>query len=363
MYDNRTVVQILYNALLGREPDPQGFATYLEALDNQQYSPEQLASALMKSAEFMQRKRLLGDELLGFSDQRVYAGYSLDDLAVFSIFSQHQPKPRPGFVTDFIGSKVRTSFLWNGCEHLDGAVLPTPIPWDYHAEAIEWIGLLKAVLAAQESFAGMEIGAGYGPWIAAGAAAARLRGIERVAFCGVEADPGRFANLRQNVEDNNLQGAEVELIEGAIGIYDGWVYWPKLVDSRNDAGARPLRQGNRDDEMYLGNRYQEMLDVKVIAFEPLITSRKLWDFIHIDVQGTEGELCTACLPALSEHVRYLIVATHSRKLDGDMMELMLNGGWQLENEKPARMSWAPGRQSLIEMVTADGTQVWRNPRW
>ena len=61
-------------------------------------------------------------------------------------------------------------------------------------------------------------------------------------------------------------------------------------------------------------------------------------------------------------MRYLVVGTHSRKLDGDLVELFHRAGWQLEHEKPTQFSYTRKMEQLENMTVGDGTQVWRNPR-
>jgi hypothetical protein len=94
----------------------------------------------------------------------------------------------------------------------------------------------------------------------------------------------------------------------------------------------------------------------------LVKREPHWDLIHIDVQGAEVEICRSCIDELSARVRWIIAATHSRKLDGDLLELMYGAGWVLEHEKPAKFSFLPNAASLEAMTLIDGTQVWRNPR-
>lgn len=358
---NGTIVRILYNALLNRDPDLEGLTFYTSLLDDKIKTLDQLGLDFVESAEFAEKQRSAGRELMSLTDYRLYAGYEPEDLVVFNEFLNAKPQPRSGFLTEFVGSVARISSLWDACRVLDGRVLPLPIPCDYHAEAVEWIGMLKAVRAAKGAFAAMEFGAGHGPWIAASAAAARLRGISDLHLCAVEGDPGRFALLEQNMRDNGLTSNDVTLIQAAVGSSDGLVRWPRVSDPRNVSGARPLRDGNRDDERYLRNLAEDIIKVEVVSAERLLMSRPIWDFVHIDVQGTEAELCATSLDALSERVRYLVVGTHSRKLDGELMEIFLEGGWWLEHEKPTRMNCGPS-PTLIALTTGDGTQVWRNPR-
>jgi FkbM family methyltransferase len=359
--DNRAIVRVLYTALLNRDPDPKGWELYTSVLDRKEKTPHQLAFDFLASAEFREKSTLAGRELMSLTDFRIYAGYKLEDLTVFNEFSHAQPPPRSGFLTEFVGSVARISLLWDGCQNLDGKVLPLPIPNDYHADAIEWLGMLKAVRAATGSFAAMELGAGHGPWIAASAAAARLRGINDLRLCAVEGDPARFALLQQNIEDNDLTRHDITLIQAAVGTTDGSARWPRVSDPRNTAGARPLRDGNQDDATYLRDLVEDTIEVEVVSASRLLMSRRIWDLVHIDVQGTEAELCAASLETLSERVRYLVVGTHSRKLDGELMETLLNAGWHLEHEKPARMNCVPS-QPLVTLTVGDGTQVWRNPR-
>jgi FkbM family methyltransferase len=358
---NSVAVRILYNALLGRDADPEGLALRTSSLESKKKTLYELGLNFVASTEFLTKQRATGWERIASTDYRLYAGYKPEDLAIFNEF-RAKPQPRIGFLTEFVGSVARISSLWDGCEVYDGLVLPLPIPCDYHAEAVEWLGMLKAVRAATGSFSAIEFGAGHGPWIAASAAAARLRGINDLHLCAVEGDSGRFALLQQNVEDNNLISHDVTLIQAAVGINDGSARWPRVSDPRNRGGLRPLRDANPEDQAYLGGLATDTFEVEVASASRLLRSRPMWDFVHVDIQGTEGELCAASLDVLSERVRYVVIGTHSRKLDGEVMETFSSGGWLLEHEKPARMICAPAT-SLIKLTILDGTQVWRNPRF
>ena len=79
------------------------------------------------------------------------------------------------------------------------------------------------------------------------------------------------------------------------------------------------------------------------------------------MQGDESAICRAAIGDLTERVKRIIIATHSRKHDGDIFELFAGAGWILEHEKPTRFRFWPKHASLEAMTTHDGTQVWRNP--
>lgn len=321
------------------------------------FTPRRVARALRRRA----RHLLHPEPPPSPGELQVYRGYTQADLEVFQPFDI-KPQPQPGFVTDFHGGRTRIALLWDGVQHLDGSVLPLPIPADYHAETIEWVGTLRSVLEARGSYAAMEVGAGMGPWLVAAGVAARLHGLAPIHLAGIEADPARFAAMRENLADNGFDPDAQLLIQGAVGVAAGVAHWPVRADTRNDAGLRPLRDGVVEDAAYYDGDAGRTMEVKVHALADLLAREPLWDLLHVDIQGGEAELCAAAIDALTNHVRRLVVATHSRVLDGAVMATMRGAGWRLEAEKPTRFIPQDDVASLERMTTHDGTQVWRNPR-
>lgn len=296
----------------------------------------------------------------------IYTGYGVGDLWVFKPFLGGNPQPEPGFITDFMGTRTRTASLWDGVQDLDGRVMGRPVPHDLF-EACEWIGVLKAVLSAQGGrIAIMELGAGWGPWIVAAAVAARLRGITDIHLLGVEADPGRFALMRQHLIDNGLDPASQTLLCAAVGVEAGQARWPRIVDPANAAGARPVRDSaaglDAADTDYMGGGLADFIDVDILPMADLLARQPVWDLVHIDVQGWETQLCAGCIDALNERVRWLLIGTHSRTIDGEIIAILFKAGWVLEHEKPTRFRFNPAIASLEQMAEVDGVQAWRNPR-
>ncbi len=291
---------------------------------------------------------------------QLFAGYSDADTEILAEFINPDAKPEPGFLVDFLGSRIRSTSLWKEARALDGQLIGTPIPADFHAEAIEWIGLLKAVRSAVGQYVAMELGAGFGPWIVAGAVAARRWGIKDIRLCAVEGDPHHFRFLRQHFLDNGFDPDQHRLIEAAVGVDAGAAHWPisEASSAAEEWGSRPL-EANRD---YRGLQFQNTKRVEVVAMRDVVKAQPLWDLVHIDVQGNETEICRSCIDELNSRVRRVIAATHSRKIDGDLLELMFRAGWYLEHEKPAKFAFMPNHATLEAMTTIDGTQIWRNPR-
>ncbi len=292
---------------------------------------------------------------------QLFPGYSEDDVLIFSEFIDTEAKPQPGFVVDFVGSRIRTTSVWKEAKALDGQIIGIPLPADFHAEAIEWIGLLKAVRSATDKFVAMELGAGFGPWIIAGATAARSKGIRSIRLYGVEADPEHFQFLRQHFDDNGFDSRDHHLYEAAVGVRSGKARWPVVRDvpASEQWGDRPIdSEGD-----YKGRDFAETKEVDVIAMLDLVCMEPYWTLIHIDVQGAEVDICRSCIELLNQRTQWIVAATHSRKLDGDFLEMMSAAGWILEHEKPCKFKFHPDAATLESLTTLDGTQVWRNPRF
>jgi hypothetical protein len=300
-----------------------------------------------------------------------YRGYSDEDLSVFEEFPPVPGASQPGYIVDFLGIRTRVTYATPFAE-FDGRVFSTPVPvgdW-FHAETIEYVGLLKSVLTATDRYAVLELGAGWGPWLVSGATAAKRRGITDIRLHGVEGDREHFAFMQSHFRDNGFDPAAYRLDNAVIGVTPGRARWPKLAVPSADWGGRPLAcsgrdgnfAGNAKESDYRGLRYDEYIDVEMLSFDGVLERETLWDLVHIDVQGGEAELCSASAEMLTQRVRWLVIGLHSRKIDGELIDLFFRNGWILENEKPTQFSYNPAAASLEAMTFVDGTQVWRNPR-
>jgi FkbM family methyltransferase len=298
----------------------------------------------------------------GISELQVYRGYEDDDTAVFKQFTAANRIAQPGFVVDFLGGRTRVAMLYDQVAPLDGCVLEPPVPGDFHAEAIEWLGLLKTVKTARSRYTAMEWGAGWAPWLVAGAIAARAVGITTSRLYGVEADPEHVASMRQHFLDNDLDPSGHVLLQAAVGPETGVARWPRYPDARNMWGARPLRHGSREDEDYPNPATHDFLEIEILKASELLLREPVWDMLHIDIQGWEGAVCRSCIDQMTERVRWVILGVHSRILDAELLRLFHSAGWILEHEKPTRFRFAPDKATFESMVIADGTQIWRNPR-
>lgn len=296
-----------------------------------------------------------------------YPGYTDRELDIFRKFAQPPESSDPGFITDSLGVRTRVAALPDSLHRRGGETIELPVPEDtFHAEAIEYIGLLKSVVAATDRYTALELGAGWGPWLVAGAVAAQRVGINDIRLYGVEGDPEHCDFMRQHFVDNGLDPDEHTLINAAVGAEGGTARWPAgPASSNNTWGMRPAREDSSSDAGYLagagvsGDTYR---DLEVLPIADLLQRERHWDLVHIDIQGWEASVCQAGMTLFTERVKYVVVGTHSRKLDGDVLHLFWQAGWILENEKPTRFQFSSDGRELENMTEADGAQVWMNPK-
>jgi hypothetical protein len=229
--DFTTAVRQIYRALLGRDADQPGLE-YWSSVAAQADNLDPALAGVMASDEY----RFMGEHRPAShgNDLTLFTGYSESDLAILAAFRNPNAKAEPGFVVDFHGGRTRAASLWSSARQLGGQVLGLPVPGDYHAEAAEWIGVLKSVRSAGDRWTGKELGAGFGPWVVAGGNAARLRGITDIRLCAVEADAQNFQSLKQNLTDNGFDPDVHRLLHAAVGPEPGTALWPVLEDSRED---------------------------------------------------------------------------------------------------------------------------------
>ena len=284
---------------------------------------------------------------------QIYSGYKPEELSIIREHFCLSPAPVDGFIVDHLGVKTRGSSLWDQVQYLVGTVIPPPIPNDFHAEAIEWIGLLKSVRSARGGFVAMELGAGLGPWVVAGAVAARNAGIRDISLLAVEGDPGHFGFMKQHFLDNGLNPDQHLLLQAAVGARAGRARWP-CVEPRTATARDPI---DDDNTIALGT-----FEIAVLAFADLLRKQVRWDLVHVDVQGDQAVIREAALDELNVRAHWLIVGNDSRLIEGQLIHILMRSGWILENEKPVRFAFQPNAPTMESLAQIDGTQVWRNPR-
>jgi FkbM family methyltransferase len=273
------------------------------------------------------------------------------DDALMKRFTRYTGPGEPGFFRDALGRRTRTSFA-KTFANLSGSVFGFPFT------PLEWKGLLRSADTAATRYRMAELVAGWGPWMAAGALAARAKAIHDVRVYGVEADGRHVKFLKQNMADNGIPSDQYEIDTAFVGTEDGGeVRWPVAVKAEEDYGGRAMTETER---AFYKNRFQGDETVRKVGINQLLRREERWDLLHIDIQGHEAEVCRAGYVEMKARVRWMVIGTHSRVIEGALIDLLYREGWILVYENPCHFTFNPDRPSLVSMTRADGTQVWRN---
>jgi FkbM family methyltransferase len=332
----RDAVLWAYRMFFGRDPENEAVIT-LHA--SQLNSIKEVREAFIQSEEF-------GVQFVGAPQQ-----------ATHRIIERFLPawsgEGKKGYWTDFLGTKTRCSYLPAAYSTLSGVVDGPPTNSNAHFHTVsEWTATLRAAVEAKNNhFVVVELGAGWGPWLVSGARAAQRLGIKNVLMAGVEGSAEHFAFLRQHLQDNGFDPDEHVLIHGVVGATDSIAKFPKLRVPSEEWGASA--------DFGHAMTGVEMEEVNSVAVATLLKMLPTVDLVHCDIQGAEFEALSAARSELNERVRRLVIGTHGRKIEADLLDLFSSGGWRLETDERCLL-----RQDDEDrfVLVGDGLQVWRNAR-
>lgn len=265
----------------------------------------------------------------------------------------------PDCITNFLGVHTRVRFM-PGLAGAGGMIEPLPIPSNFHGDLYEWLGTLWAVSEARGRMVVVELGAGWGPWLVSSAVAAGRAGVRSVDLVGVEGDAGKLEFMRQHFLDNGIDPQGHRLVLGIVAVEDGVARFPVLDDPAGDWGAASLdgaaaETGRRDGA---GLQHSRIVELPAWSLATLLRPLDRIDLIHCDIQGDETRVLSAAAAILDKKVRRLVIGTHGRDIELELMERFTKAGWVLEYDKACRLY--QGEQRMVLMV--DGVQVWANPR-
>jgi hypothetical protein len=262
----------------------------------------------------------------------------------------------PRYLTNFLGVRIDPKFFPGILDGRAGEVEPLPLPANWHADLAEWAAALRAVDFARSTFRAIELGCGWACWLNCTGAAARRLGLE-VELIGVEGDSGHVQFAHESLDTNGFSGAEYRIIHGIAAARAGKALFPNAGTSGMDWGAQPVfGAGAAEVAIAKARGSHHVLDM--IPFSTLAGSTPV-DLLHIDIQGGEAELVQQSLPELNRLVRRMVIGTHSRAIEGALMDTLTGAGWILEIERPAIYRLPEGAAPVL---VVDGLQGWANPR-
>lgn len=274
--------------------------------------------------------------------------------------------PTPGYLTNFLGVLIEPRFLpevlqdpvttslWYVPE--TGKVEAIPIPSNWHADIAEWGAALRAVDLARDRFTMIELGCGWGCWMNNTGVAARRAGLD-VHLIGIEGDAGHLSFARAALAANGFAPEQVTLHHGIAASASGFTLFPRQQQAGVDWGLQPIfladEQQRRDAAA--SGQYDEL---PMIALADIAAPHDRIDLLHIDIQGSEADFIAGCLPVIDRKVAYLLVGTHSRRIEHLIGDTLFPAGWTLEIERLSLFDETPAGPVLV----VDGVQGWRNPR-
>lgn len=295
-----------------------------------------------------------------------FGGWEPSDLDLFAKY-RHQANGASGFVTDYFGIKTSVSSVPWAAGNDGNVFTDPPIPDDgVRAEAIEYFALLDAIEKSPgSSFSIIELGSSYAPWACIAGVIAERQGKTKISLRAVEASSFFHSLILDNFIANNLNPAtakihlETKAILGAAGIKRGTAFFP-VVSSAFENGGQVSDEKLVVD--YVGREVAHEA-VPVRTLDEIFDGLDIVDLLHCDIQGSEVEVLTHGAAFLTQKVRHMFIGTHSRIIEGKLIECFHKHGWSLIRERPVIFKHRTDLPSTTGMTTRDGGQYWINNRF
>lgn len=288
-----------------------------------------------------------------------------DAAALFSTFKPWAGDVGAGRIVNFLGVSTRTAFFGTSEGKRVRYVETTwPAPDE---EYFAWIDLLDGVTQADGVFTAVEIGAGWGRWLANAAAAAQARDLP-FSLVGVEPEPTHFEWLKLHLRDNAVPDDAATLVEAALWARDGWVrfhigaprrwYGQAVAESPLDQPP-PSALDQTRLRLARASRWspRRVSVVRAVTLAEVMGGLDVVHFLHMDVQGVEASAIRA-QPTALERVRCIHVRTHSAAIEAQLRDVFGELGWNCRNDYP---SLSTSETPFGEIAFQDGVQTWINP--
>jgi FkbM family methyltransferase len=279
-----------------------------------------------------------------------YTGVEAEDIKLLATYADPDPPRVQGCFTDFFGMTIQRKYL-HLTESFDRRATALPFPSDgFHAEAIEYVGIVRAFAESGSEFVGVELGCGWGPWIGLGGVLSRRQG-KPFRIVGVEGSKEYCDYCQEHMQQNGLL-PHARILNALVSTNRRAAYFQTGLAASNNWGATPSSEPR-----------EHHVKVPSIRITDALDGLDLIDYIHVDIQGAEDAVLAdpSAGRILDAKVKRIIVGTHSRGIEGRLLDVFRDRGWLLEREKPCHFSYKTG-VSYVGMTTLDGCQIWKNPR-
>jgi hypothetical protein len=228
-----------------------------------------------------------------------------------------------------------------------------PIPANWHADIAEFGAVFRAIdLAPNKQFTMCELGCAWGCWMNISGVVAKRKG-SKLLLIGVEGDQ-IFLNLaKMTLAINGIEEDEYKLYKGVASGKPGKALFPKTDQDHRAWGAEPIFNFSEDEIVNFPD--PDIYDVlQQYTPENVFSEIDRVDLLHVDIQGGERSLIPDSISIINQKVAYLCIGTHSRQIEGELFDCLIDNGWKLEIERPAIL-----QLNEKPVVIVDGVQGWR----
>lgn len=278
---------------------------------------------------------------------------SFDGMAILHRFHVQDQAAEPGIIRNFLGTRITPEVFPAALAAQAGTVEGLPVPGNWHADIAEWAAALLTVTRAQGEYRIVELGCGWGCWMVNMGVAARARGL-KLDLIGVEGEAQHLQNARATLELNGFSEDMFALHHGLAAPAPGLAIFPLAAEGAANWGGEAVYDPSPEAVAAARGR-SDVQVLQCMTLEQLSGGRPI-DLLHIDIQGAEAEFVEGNLAQMNAHIRHVLIGTHSRIIEGALIEKLTAAGWHLEMERPAIMPLQGGRQALA----IDGVQMWKN---
>lgn len=298
----------------------------------------------------------MGTNFMGPVGQEVFYFYntSVGDLTRYiHRYAKKDLKPSTGCVTNCFGVKIRKEFFPTILDDWKDIVEDKPIPANFHTDIAEIGSVLRTVDLAKSHFNMVELGCGWGCWMNIAGKVAKDKGLN-VHLYGVEGDPGHVMLAQEALNDNGFTKEEYTLVNGIASANRGYALFPEQNNAGESYGEEPVFDATEEMmEELLKKNYKKLPQV---TLDDIVSSGEVIDLLHLDIQGGELSFIHNSVEILNRRVAMMFVGTHSRYIEGELVQFLSENGWVLEVERPAILQVGGAISTLV-----DGCQLWRNP--
>jgi FkbM family methyltransferase len=298
------------------------------------------------------------------SENQIYIGYDTNQIDIMRRYLAPSLVQQAGYHIDGFGNRTRLEYFFSD---VTNGIIQHDVPFPdngQYGEAIEYLGTLRAIQAAGNTAVVYELGAGFAPWLVVANTFAKSRKeINRIKLVAVEADPQRIRLAHNHFQDNGIplpgeQDSKIETLIINAGVSDSTGELIFTAQDLHDWGGT-IRSDSSADYRGLTD-ISQMVSVPTYTIEDLLASDSRVDLMHIDIQGWESRSIASSIQALNAKVAALVIGTHSRVIEGELISILRKNNWILIYEKPCKFRPDCPLPDLVGATYLDGTQFWIN---